>query len=223
MGITNACSIYHLPLAPVEAYQVLKNYGIKNPAYVYKPWLEFVYHIGKLSSRQIASICGTNKTTILVWLKKFNIKATHKPKTPSFLGRHHTEATKQKIREKRKHQISPTGKDAWWYGRGGEGHPRWKGGRLTSGQYIRIHNPKHPNATKAGYVPEHRLIMEKHLGRYLKKWEIVHHINGDKHDNRIENLELLPAGKHNTQIQKVYQENKSLKSLLILLLAYWKA
>lgn len=73
---------------------------------------------------------------------------------------------------------------------------RWKGGRRKSHGYVEIKKPEHPFADSEGYVKEHRLIMEAELGRYLATKEYVHHINGVKTDNRIENLQLINPSKH---------------------------
>lgn len=70
----------------------------------------------------------------------------------------------------------------------------WKGGKCTNSQgYIYVYCPEHPHATRDGYVREHRIVMERHIGRVLQPKERVHHINEIKTDNRIENLMLFSS------------------------------
>lgn len=86
------------------------------------------------------------------------------------------------------------------HARGAEAHGMWKGGRVMLGDYVAVwvasDDPMASMRTTTGYVLEHRLVMARHLGRPLVSSETVHHKhNGDKTDNRIENLQLR-HGKH---------------------------
>ena len=97
------------------------------------------------------------------------------------LGKNHSKKSRLKMSLKRKGKL----------------HPNWKGGKILVDGYYYLWTPNHPNKTKNGYVCEHRLVMEKNIGRFLNKKEVIHHINCNKLDNRIENLELVEStGKH---------------------------
>ena len=80
----------------------------------------------------------------------------------------------------------------------GPTHPKWRGGRKVNSQgYVLIWVPMDtPNRPKNGYMREHRYVMQRHLGRPLRSWEIVHHRNGVKDDNRPENLEVVTRARH---------------------------
>lgn len=81
----------------------------------------------------------------------------------------------------------------------GSNHYRWNNGRLiTPDGYALIRVGRtHPLADPNGYCREHILVMCAAIGRKLRPGEVVHHKNGDRLDNRLENLELTTAGDHN--------------------------
>jgi len=81
----------------------------------------------------------------------------------------------------------------------GPQHHNWRGGHyITKNDYVMAYAPNHPQ-TRKGYVFEHRLVMEQMLGRYLLTHENVHHRNGNRQDNRPENLELWDRGQPSGQ------------------------
>ena len=70
-------------------------------------------------------------------------------------------------------------------------------GKIKRNGYWYILRKNHPNSGKQGYIAEHRLVIERHLGRFLGQNEVVHHKNGIITDNRLKNLELFSSpGQH---------------------------
>lgn len=88
-------------------------------------------------------------------------------------------------------------RECLYEGKRGVLSPNWQGGRHVNTEgYVLVYLPQHPGSDTSGYVKEHRLVMEKHLGRFLQQGETVHHKRPDsKQDNSLENLQLR-RGQH---------------------------
>lgn len=71
--------------------------------------------------------------------------------------------------------------------------------RLTKDGYFRMYSGKHPYSNGRKEIHVHVMVMEKHIGRALQADECVHHINGIKTDNRLENLELMKHAEHSRE------------------------
>ena len=104
----------------------------------------------------------------------------------------------------------------------GEANWNWRGGRRTTeAGYVEIYCGEHPR-TRRGYMFEHRFVMEQVLGRLLSKNERVHHKNGIRTDNRIDNLEIWskthPYGMRHQDLT-VHELEELISSLQILLRA----
>lgn len=81
----------------------------------------------------------------------------------------------------------------------------WKGGRITlpSG-YVLVYSPDHPDANADGYIREHRLIAESIVGRRLYENEVVHHKDGNRSNNALDNLEVCKSvAHHNNKHKKI--------------------
>ena len=132
-------------------------------------------------------VCGLERWTPTRYRKPMIKKCS----SCSLKGKKASAETKQKQSESQKRRLVDPGN-----------HPSWKGGRIRHKQGY-IHQWVSPSDFFApmrdahSYVLEHRLVMAKHLGRNLHFWEIVHHQNHIKDDNRIQNLTLTSTDAHN--------------------------
>jgi hypothetical protein len=88
-----------------------------------------------------------------------------------------------------------------------ENHLMWKGGRVNSHGYTAI-KKDHPRSTPTGYVLEHIVIAEEVLGKPLSAGVVIHHVNGDGHDNRKENLVIC---ENDTYHRLLHKRSKSFK------------
>lgn len=149
-------------------------------------WLFNAYWHDELFAKDIAKKLKIDAATVHRWMKKLNIPIRNKAET-------------NRLKIKR----NPALRQPAWKPKEGERSPNWRGGEIIAGRgYIYVYCPNHPTAPKKKYVLKHRLIMEKHLGRYLSSREVVHHINGNHFDNRLENLRLYPSQKEHMKLHK---------------------
>lgn len=89
----------------------------------------------------------------------------------------------------------------------GEKNHQWKNGGITGDGYKYIYVHDCPMSDFRGRIKEHRYIMYKKLGRSLKNDEHVHHINGNKLDNREENLKIVSKSEHMAIHSKIRAKN----------------
>lgn len=140
--------------------------------------LHYLYTVERRSLREIAALVDVAPSTVRWWLQKAGVTARSisegkKGKVPS------ASAIAAQVKARRR-RVLP--------GRDGTIGYKWK-----SDGYVLLSCPEHYYAGKDGYVLEHRLVMEAQIGRLLAPTEDVHHVNGIRHDNRPENLELIAS------------------------------
>lgn len=163
------------------------------------PTKDFLYDEYIIKRKSMGEIARENKIavgSVYNYLKYYNIQ-TRKQATPEqyerIANKNRGKPSKLKGTKKSKEFCEKISKAR----KGDFRNPTAFGGnfKIKSG-YRYIYNPTHPNASKDGYVMEHILVMEKRIGRYLKDYEVVHHINKIRNDNRIENLRLMSFREH---------------------------
>ncbi len=197
MGITHntidKALIFH-GILPKEKIRGLRPRESLNPFIRDKEWLKKRYLMDERSIKQIAEEIGSTAGAIhsaLTWAK-IPIRGVMEGFSKRFPD-----------------------------GRTGKLATNWKGGRIVTSRYVWIYKPEHPYARKSGYVQEHRIIVEQNIGRILEPQEMVHHLNGNPQDNRIENLQVASKKEHSRshfddckKMAELIEEIDRLKKLL---------
>lgn len=156
-----------------------------------------LFYDKKLSISEIANYFGVSFSGVSSFRIRNSLPTRGWSKHP-FLGKKHTEHSRHKI------SCSLKGKTS------GNKNGRWCGDkRLNYHGYVLIRKPSHPLSDCNGWVREHRLVMEEHLGRLLQRHENIHHINGNKADNRLDNLVVCSNSEH----RRIFHKDDAMKAL----------
>jgi len=153
----------------------------------------YLYNTGHYTLRHLGYLFGISPVTVYKALRdagcKFSNKWRKEESVESSIRRSNAKKG-QKLSEKQKRLISERN-SCDYNGLNGYGHTK-----SHNRGYVVVYVPKHPHAHKDGYVMLHTVIMERNIGRYLEDDEVVHHINHNRKDNRINNLQLMKKKEH---------------------------
>lgn len=153
------------------------------PKEITKEFIEKLYVQEGKSCLTIGKMIGKNAKAVSRYLKKFGIKS--RPFSTKGLQTRLGAVLSEEIRDKIRQSHLKNGTQKH----------KHKG-------YIMVYKPNHPYAQK-NYVPEHRLIVEQEIGRYLESYEIIHHIDEDKTNNNLNNLQITTRAEHMTIHKKL--------------------
>lgn len=146
--------------------------------------LENFYLSKEMTMQEIASMYGVSYCTARRWIVSSGItpRDMHTPKAKERMSNSHKGKSHGPLTDETKRLISQS--RLKWGAKNAKNH------RVCSNGYL-----EYTTGPSKGKL-QHRKIMEEHLGRELTFNEVVHHINGDKLDNRIENLQLMSRAEH---------------------------
>jgi DNA-binding CsgD family transcriptional regulator len=158
-----------------------------------------------VSNEQIAKLYRTNAAAEIADALGVNIRTVQRRLCIMGISlRDNREAQKLAVAKDHKHGI----------GKRGANNPCWKGGRHKDGSgYILVYRPDDPDANASGYILEHRLVWREHNGA-IPVGGVIHHKNGSKGDNRIENLMMLSHAQHRQIIPDLTKRIAELESLV---------
>ncbi len=176
--------------------------------YKFMPTKEFLtqeYFDNKKTYYDIAAENGVSPVTVHYWFKKYGLcPGIHNRRivhphvwsdeeklevSQRHKGRVKSAEERKKISESKKIKCA--------------GHQK-----LREDGYIAIYYPAHLMANSEGYVMQHRLVVSEAAGRLLQDDEVVHHINGDRKDNRLENLKVMTQKEHAAYHMKKRYESR---------------
>lgn len=165
----------------------------------YKAYIEKCFSAGE-SIRMVAGSLGIDHTTLSKNAKAVGIHTPTKAESAKNVWKNHAHpdiGRKGELSPSFGHKMPEHVKKILQERCSGPNNYHWSGGiKNHSDGYILEYCPSHPYADRNGYVLQHRLIVERSIGRILSPYEIVHHIDGNKGNNALENLTVLTRSEH---------------------------